>query len=176
MNASNIYPKLCEIFKENEINFELLNNLELENISNTQNTIKIYILQFLIDKNDKKANIKESCDIWFIKDKDQKEFLIYNYIELLTKLAKLKDLSKINLYQDLEIFINSQIGAEVFFILSIVNKFFLPDIINLLFVGFVLGCEKEFIKKNYIKNLGDLLFMVKSDVIIGSRNEYCFYK
>ena len=166
MNASNIYPKLCEIFKENEINFELLNNLELENISNTQNTIKIYILQFLIDKNDKKANIKESCDIWFIKDKDQKEFLIYNYIELLTKLAKLKDLSKINLYQDLEIFINSQIGAEVFFILSIVNKFFLPDIINLLFVGFVLGCEKEFIKKNYIKNLGDLLFMVKSDIII----------
>lgn len=48
--------------------------------------------------------------------------------------------------------------------LSIVNKFFLPDTINLLFIGFVLGKSTNFIKKNYCQNLQDLLAMAESDI------------
>ena len=164
MNANNIFQTLCDTFQVNEINCEILKKLEFENVFKFQITIKSYLLQFLLDKEDKKANIIQSSDLWFIKEKIENENLIYNYIELMIKLIKLKKVTKINIFQELEIFLNSEIGNEIFLILSIVNKFFLPDIINLLFVGFVLGKKQNFIKKNYCQNLQDLLAMAESDI------------
>ena len=148
MNAKNIFQTLCDTFQVNEINCELLKKLEFENVSKFQITIKSYLLQFLLDKEDKKANIIQSSDLWFIKEKIHNENLIYNYIEVMIKFVKLKTVTKINIFKELEIFLNSEIGNEIFLMLSIVNKFFLPDTINLLFIGFVLGKKKNFIKKN----------------------------
>lgn len=44
------------------------------------------------------------------------------------------------------------------------NHLYYPDLILILFIGFVLGEKIGFIKKNYIRNLKDLLKTVKSDI------------
>lgn len=94
MNTKNIFQTLCDTFQVNEINCELLKKLEFENVSKFQITIKSYLLQFLLDKEDKKANIIQSSDLWFIKEKIHNENLIYNYIEVMIKFVKLKTLQK----------------------------------------------------------------------------------
>ena len=83
MNSINIFEKLSQIFKQEKINNELFNTLRVENASKLKTTLKIYILEFLLDKEDKNAGIKESNDIWFIKDNDENIELCYKYIELL---------------------------------------------------------------------------------------------
>ena len=69
MNDTNIYETLCQIFQQKDIDNKLLKKLKLENLSKAKTTIKIYILEFLIDSEDKKSIIKDLNDIWFIKDK-----------------------------------------------------------------------------------------------------------
>ena len=141
----------------------MLKKLKLENLSETKATIKIYILEFLIDSEDKKSIIKDLNDIWFIKDKIEKVEIYFKYIEIMVNLLKEDDLSKVNIYKLIEIFIlDIEFGNKIFYLLSILNKFYLPDLVILLFIGFVLGEKKNFIKINYEINLQDLLLMLNS--------------
>ena len=55
------------------------------------------------------------------------------------------------------------------YIISIINKLYLPEQINLLFIGFLLGEKKEFIKTNYLKNFQNLLSLAGSDIVINSQ-------
>ena len=73
------------------------------------------------------------------------------------------DLSKVNIYKIIEIFIeNVEFGNKIFYLLSIINKLYLLGLVILLFIGFVLGEKKNFIKKDYAINLQDLLMMLNS--------------
>ena len=162
MNSINIFEKLSQIFKQEKINNELFNTLRVENASKLKTTLKIYILEFLLDKEDKNAGIKESNDIWFIKDNDENIELCYKYIELLINLLKYDKLSEINIFNEIDVFINTKVGNKVFYLISILNKFLLHEQIILLFVGFALGEKKEFIRNNFIANLQYLLSLAKS--------------
>ena len=63
----------------------------------------------------------------------------------------------------IEIFLeNVESGNKIFYLLSIINKLYLLDLVILLFIGFVLGEKKNFIKKNIVINLQDLLMMLNS--------------
>jgi len=63
----------------------------------------------------------------------------------------------------IEIFLeNVESGNKIFYLLSIINKLYLLDLVILLFICFVLGEKKNFIKKNYVTNLQDLLMMLNS--------------
>ena len=63
----------------------------------------------------------------------------------------------------IEIFLeNVESGNKIFYLLSIINKLYLLDLVILLFIGFVLGEKKSFFKKNYVINLQDLLMMLNS--------------
>ena len=63
----------------------------------------------------------------------------------------------------IEIFLeNVESGNKIFYLLSIINKLYLLDLMILLFICFVLGEKKNFIKKNIVINLQDLLMMLNS--------------
>ena len=162
MNSTNIFENLSQIFQRQEINNKLFNELKVENASKLKTTLKIYILEFLLDEKDSNAQIKKSDDIWFIRDNVDNLELCYKYIELLFNLLKSDKLAEINIFNEIDIFINTKVGNKIFYLISILNKFFLPEMITLLFVGFALGEHKEFIRNNYLKNLEDLLILAKS--------------
>ena len=162
MNSTNIFENLSQIFQRQEINNKLFNELKVENASKLKTTLKIYILEFLLDEKDSNAQIKKSDDIWFIRDNVDNLDLCYKYIELLFNLLKSDKLAEINIFNEIDIFINTKVGNKIFYLISILNKFFLPEMITLLFVGFALGEHKEFIRNNYLKNLEDLLILAKS--------------
>ena len=169
MNAKNLYEYLCQIFQEKCFSTKLINQLESENITEFKTTIKLYILKFLLNQDDVNHFIQSSNDIWFIKDKASNIDLIIKYIELMINLIKTDDFSKINIYKEIEIFINTEIGNKLIYIISIINKLYLPEQINLLFIGFLLGEKKEFIKTNYLKNFQNLLSLAGSDIVINSQ-------
>ena len=123
----------------------------------------------MLNQDDVNHFIKSSNDIWFIKDKASNIDLIIKYIELMINLIKTDDFSKINIYKEIEIFINTEIGNKLIYIISIINKLYLPEQINLLFIGFLLGEKKEFIKTNYLKNFQNLLSLAGSDIVINSQ-------
>lgn len=74
--------------------------------------------------------------------------------------------SETKVYEEIEIFFDSEIGNKLFYIISILKKIYVPEHNNLLFIGFLLGEKKEFIQKNYLKNLQDLLIIANSDINI----------
>ena len=80
------------------------------------------------------------------------------------KLIQTEDMSSINIYKELEIFINTEIGNRVLYIISIINRLNSTNNIYLLFVGFILGEKKDFIIKIFINNLEDLFNMIDSDI------------
>ena len=80
------------------------------------------------------------------------------------KLIQTEDMSSINIYKELEIFINTEIENRVLYIISIINRLNSTNNIYLLFVGFILGEKKDFIIKIFINNLEDLFNMIDSDI------------
>ena len=80
------------------------------------------------------------------------------------KLIQTEDMSSINIYKELEIFINTEIGNRVLYMISIINRLNSTNNIYLLFVGFILGEKKDFIIKIFINNLEDLFNMIDSDI------------
>ena len=164
MNSDEVYQHLVQIFEKKEIDYKLFEELKQESVSKLKTIYKIYLLEFFSDPEDKKIVIKNKKDFWFLNENVDNLILVYKYIELMIKLIQTKESSSINIYQELEIFINTTIGNKVLYIMSIINKLNLPSNIYLLFIGFILGEKKDFIKKNYIANLQDLLQMIKSDI------------
>ena len=164
MNFDEVCQHLIQIFEKKEINYKLFVELKQESVSKLKTIYKIYLLEFFIDPEDKKIAIKNKNDFWFLKENMDNLNLVYKYIKLMIKLIQTKESSSINIYQELEIFINTTIGNKILYIISIINKLNLPSNIYLLFIGFILGERKDFIKKNYIANLQDLLKMIKSDI------------
>ena len=63
MDSPDIYQFICEIFKEKKINYDLMVKLNQKSTSDTKTTIKIYLLQFLFDQEDKTAHILNKNDI-----------------------------------------------------------------------------------------------------------------
>lgn len=59
MNSDDIYQRLCQLFSQRDINYDLMNKLNKMSVSNLNNTIKIYLLQFLMDQEDKTAHIQK---------------------------------------------------------------------------------------------------------------------
>ena len=165
MNFQETYQQLNQIFEQKEINNELLAELKNRRIAEIKTTLKIYLLEFLIDPEDKKATIKTEKDFWFYNENAETTNLINKYIELMINLIKTDKFFSINIFKDMEIFINSNIGNKIIYMFSILNILDLPDNIYLLFLGFILGEKKDFIKKNYISNLKDLLGIIKSNIL-----------
>ena len=164
MNSSNILENLCQIFEQKIIDNKLLFQFKSENVSQLKTTLKIYILEFLLDSNDKNAKIAKSNDIWFIQENSENSELCFKYIELMINLINAEKLNKVNINNEIDMFINTKIGNKVFYLISILNKFYLPDTINLLFIGFALGESQEFIRNNFFVNLKELLFLAKSEI------------
>ena len=164
MNSSNILENLCQIFEQKIIDNKLLFQFKSENVSQLKTTLKIYILEFLLDSNDKYAKIEKSNDIWFIQENSENSELCFKYIELMINLINAEKLNEVNINNEIDMFINTKIGNKVFYLISILNKFYLPDTINLLFIGFALGESQEFIRNNFFVNLKELLFLAKSEI------------
>ena len=164
MNSVDIYQNLCEIFETKEINYELFNRLDRINISEFKTTLKSYLLQFLIDKEDKSAVIKSYNDLWFSKANVSNKDVIIQYINLIRDMLKVDSYDKLNIYKDIEVLMVSDIEEKICLIISILNNLYLPDQIILLFIGFILGEKILFIKKNYVINLKELLKMVKINI------------
>ena len=164
MNFNETFQQLKQTFGRNEINNKLLNELKNGSIVDIKNTLKIYLLEFLIAPEDKKAAIKNEKDLWLFNNNAEKNNLPNKYIELMINLIKADKFSSINIFQDIEIFINSNIGNKIIYMFSILNILNLSDDIYLLFLGFILGEKKDFIKNNYISNLQDLLGKINSNI------------
>ena len=164
MNSDDIYQRLCQLFSQRDINYDLMNKLNKMSVSNLNNTIKIYLLQFLMDQEDKTAHIQKKDDLWFIKENIDNKTIINKYVDLLINLAKRDDLSNIDIIKEIDPFLDTEIGTKVLYLISILNKFKFPRILLLLYLGFIIGEKIEFIKKNYTLNLMDLLRTVKSGI------------
>ena len=169
MNADNLYPNLCQIFENKCINKNLVSKYEEERIPQIKSTINLFILQFLLNPDDKEPIIESTNDIWFLKDKVENINVFYKYIELMINLSKKEDHSKVNIYKEIELFINTEIGNKLVYMISLLNKLNLSPQINLLFIGFLLDEKKEFIRNNYIKNLQNLLSEAGSDINISPK-------
>ena len=103
MNPADIYQNLCEIFNTREISNELFQKLKKINKSDFKTTIKLYLLQFLIDKEDKTAVIRNSNDIWFLKENIKDKDILIKYINLIGEMLKVDSFYKLNIYKDIEI-------------------------------------------------------------------------
>lgn len=173
MDSPDIYQLICEIFKKEKIGYDLMLKLNLKSISDTKTTIKKYLLQFLIDPEDKITHIQNKNDIWFIKENPGNIDIINKYIKLLSNIIKKDDISNIDIIKEIEPFIDTDIGTKLIYIISILNKFILPNIIYLQFLGFIIGEKKDFIKRNYLLNLQNLLkqFDTSSKIYIHSTSE-----
>ena len=163
MNFDGICQNFFQMFENKEINYELIEELKQEKISKLKETYKLYLLEFFIDPEIKNV-VNNKSDFWFRNENVNNLNLIYKYIELMVKLIQTEDMSSINIYKELEIFINTEIGNRVLYMISIINRLNLPNSIYLLFVGFILGEKKDFIIKIFINNLEDLFNMIDSDI------------
>lgn len=103
MNPLDIYQNLCEIFNTSEISNELFQKLKKPNKSDFKTTIKLYLLQFLIDKEDKTTVIRNSNDIWFLKESMIEKDIIIKYIKLIGEMLKVDSFYKLNIYKYIEI-------------------------------------------------------------------------
>ena len=130
MNFDGICQNFFQIFENKEINYELIEELKQEKISKLKETYKLYLLEFFIDPEIKNV-VNNKSDFWFRNENVNNLNLIYKYIELMVKLIQTEDISSINIYKELEIFINTEIGNRVLYMISIINRLNLPNSIYL---------------------------------------------
>ena len=164
MNSDDVYERLLETFDHRDINYDLVATIKKKNVSDIKNTIKIYLLQFLLDCDDKTALIKNKDDLWFISENAHNLNMINRYIESLIDLIKREDISNVDIIKEIEPFMNTDVGTKLAYTISILNKCKLPRIIYLLYLGFIIGENQEFIKNNYLLNLIDLLKSFESSI------------
>ena len=164
MNSDDLLERLYRTFNQRDINYDLVTTLQKENVFDTKNTIKIFLVQFLIVHEDKTAHIKNKDDLWFIRENVDNLDIIRHYIELLIDLTEREEHLNIDIIKEIEPFMNTEIGTKLIYLISLLNKCNLPSIIYLLYLGFIIGENQEFIKNNYLSNLLDLLKSVKSSI------------
>ena len=164
MNSDDLLERLYRTFNQRDINYDLVTTLQKENVFDTKNTIKIFLVQFLIVHEDKTAHIKNKDDLWFIRENVDNLDIIRHYIELLIDLTEREEHLNIDIIKEIEPFMNTEIGTKLVYLISLLNKCNLPSIIYLLYLGFIIGENQEFIKNNYLSNLLDLLKSVKSSI------------
>ena len=162
MNFQETYQQLSNIFENKEINYNLINELKESKNMEINKEIKKCLLEFLIDPDDKKLNIKSENDFWFINVNDK--FFIQKYIDLMIDLIKTENSENINIFKKMEIFINSNIGNKLIYIFSIISRFDEPKYVYLQFLGFIIGENKDFIKKKYLQGVENLLKKVESNI------------
>ena len=136
MDSNEIIQKLNKVFEQQEINYELLNKLEQKTVHLNKNTLKVHLLYFLIDKDDKTASIKIQNDLWSIKENTDNISLIIQYINFMINLIKKDDYINMNIYEEMEEFVKTDIGNRLIYILSIINKCYVSDWTNFLFLCF----------------------------------------
>ena len=173
MDSCEIFQKLKQVFDQQDINHELLSKLKQKTVHLNKNTLKIHLLYFLMDKDDKTASIKNPKDLWFIKENPDNIKLIIQYVNFMINLINKGDYFNMNIYKEMEEFITTDISNKLIYILSITNNCSLNDWINFLFLGFVIGESKDFIRKNYIENLQDLLILIKSYITLNPNMSIC---
>ena len=176
MGTQNTFQVLSQIFERNRLDNKLLNKLKLKQVNDKKTTIKIYLLQFLLDP-EKDTSINSQNDLWYMKDNAENKNIINNYISLLIDLLKREENELDNeINKGLESFMETDMTNKIFYIFSILNKFNMTNIIYLLYLGFILGEKKDFIKNNYINNLRDLLFPMDTDFcdIISKRPAFLY--
>ena len=163
MGCQNTFQLLSQIFGTNRLDNKLLNELKLKQMNDKKATIKIYLLQFLLDP-EKDTSINSQNDLWYIKDNPENKNIINNYISLLIYLLK-KEENELDdaIIKSIESFLETNMTNKIFYISSILNKFNMEKIFYLLYLGFILGNKKEFIKNNYVNNLRDLLIPIDTD-------------
>ena len=176
MDSNEIFQKLKKVFDQQDINYELLNNLKRKTVHLNKNTLKVHLLYFLMDKNDKTATIKNPKDLWFIKENPDNLNLIIQYVNFMINLINKDDYTNMNIYKEMEEFVITDIGYRLIYILSILNNCYVSDWINFLFLGFLIGECKDFIRKNYIENLQDLLILINSHITLNSNMSICSLK
>ena len=164
MNFQETYQQLSNIFEDKEINNNLINELKESKDMEISKEIKKCLLEFLIDPDDKKLNIKSENDFWFINANDDNLFLIQKYIDLMINLIKTENSENINIFKKMEIFINSNIGNKLIYIFSIISRLGEPKYAYLQFLGFIIGENKDFIKKKYLQRVENLLKKVESNI------------
>ena len=162
MNFQETYQQLSSIFENKEINYNLINELKESKNMEINKEIKKCLLEFLIDPDDKKLNIKSENDFWFINVNDK--FFIQKYIDLMIDVIKTENSKNINIFKKMEIFINSNIGNKLIYIFSIISRLGEPKYAYLQFLGFIIGENKDFIKKKYLQSVENLLKKVESNI------------
>ena len=164
MNTKEIISKIFTIFKTKKINFKLQLKLEKKSCTDDNALVKLNLLQFLLDTTKKTLYIYDINDLWFIKERVDNIDLINKNILLFENVIKREKILDIDLIKEIEPFFDSSIGTRMIYIISIYNKFNLPNIKLLLFLGFLIGEKKDFIKENYKKNIKGLFKLIGSKI------------
>lgn len=175
MNSNDTFQLICELFKKRKINSQLINKLEQKKVSDLKSTVKLYLLKFLIDPDDKTAHIYNKNDLWFIKENAENIDIINKYILLLYNIIKKDNISNIDIIKEIEPFIDTNVGTKIIYIISILNKLNLQKIIYLLFLGFIIGEKKDFIKRNYLMNIKDLLSIIEPEISDTQSDIHIYY-
>ena len=118
----------------------------------------------MFDQEDKSTNIHSKNDLWFIRENAENIDIINKYIILFSNILKKENILEMDIIKEIESFIDTTIGTKLTYIISILNKFYLPNYIYILFLGFIIGEKKDFIKRNYILNLQDLILRVEPKI------------
>ena len=167
----NYFNDLCQIYSTKKFDYELF--IQLENLKpNVINTLKKYLLNFLIDDKDKKGTVKSFNEFWFNKEQTDNYDLIIKYLDFNIQLIQSNNIffkPKILL----EIFQNTLIENKLIFINLIIQRYDLPNIILISFLGYLIGEKKEFIKEKYVNDLNELLNFGKLNELKGEPDFKC---
>ena len=162
MSETNLFQKICQLYQTNQINSDLIKELSLHK-EDSNYTMKKYLLDFLYDINNNQESVNKNEDFWFIKEKLNNKNIILKYVNLI--IDAIQNNKKINGIEFCSHFFDTDVENKIVLIYLILDKFGLHDTIISLFVGFILGNNKDFIKKNYFDNIYSLLKIVEPNLI-----------
>ena len=162
MSETNLFQKICQIYQTNQINSDLIKELSLHK-EDSNYTMKKYLLDFLYDINNNEISLNKNEDFWFIKEKLNNKNIILKYVNLI--IDAIQNNKKINGIEFCSHFFDTDVENKIVLIYLILDKFGLHDTIITLFVGFILGDNKDFIKRNYFDNIYFLLKIVEPNLI-----------
>ena len=157
MDINNIIKELQEIYQTSKFNPSLLLSLNGNDISDAKTSIKTYLLKFLINVND--TTEKDATDFWFSKYSIDNMKLIEKYIKFSIKYIKEMSNKEITECSSLlNEFLPTEIGKKLTIIYLILEKVKFPLESVFLFLGFLIGSSKPFIRNDYLDNIFNLYY------------------